>query len=230
LKGGRARVPMTRFVLESLVLAAFWMGCEARDALEAEFWWGAALAWWVCFEGLLRPSELLNLRVMDILFPQGADPGAVLVIQMPKTRRIWKTQFVLLDNPGLVAWLEWWLEGRGPNEAAFPLVARRWRQAFKTVAEFMGVSNAGFSLGSLRSGGATNHFRVHRNLGHLQFLGRWRSAKTLEHYLHEAYAAMTAGSLSASSKKLMEQLHLYLHWLNAPPALSARRWFRLLAA
>ena len=97
---------------------------------------------------------------------------------------------------------------------------------FKTVCTFMNVSNAGYTLGSLRSGGATNHFRIHRNIGHLQYLGRWRSARTLEHYLHEAYAAMTAGSLSAHAKLILSELHGFKHWLSAPPKRSAQRWFR----
>ena len=89
----------------------------------------------------------------------------------------------------------------------------------------LGVEASGYTLGSLRSGGATNHFRIHRNLGHLQYLGRWHSAKTLEHYLHEAYAAMIAGALKIDTKQLLAELHRFKHWLVGPPRVSACKLF-----
>ena len=184
------------------------MGGAAGGVPEMFVWWCAALGWWLCFAALLRPSELLGLRCMDVIFPEGTgteDPGVVLVIQQPKTRRIWKSQFVLVDEPALIAWLKWWsrlVSKNGPESPFFPVSAAKWRKMFATMMSVLGVPNSGFTLGSLRSGGATSHFRLHRNLGHLQYLGRWSSAKTLEHYLHEAYAAMTAGALTSSAKQV----------------------------
>jgi hypothetical protein len=231
LKGGKTRVPLTRHILEGMVLTAWGMGqgggCEA--AFE---WWCGGLAWWLCFVALLRPSELLGLRCMDVIFPEGEggeDPGVVLVIQQPKTRRIWKSQFVLIDDVRLLAWLRWWAKmvcKRGPESPFFPIRATRWRKLFGILITLLGLEKSGFTLGSLRSGGATNHFRTHRNIGHLQYLGRWHSARTLEHYLHEAYAAMTASALSDRSKQLLSDMQGFKHWLLGPPGMSACKLFR----
>ena len=94
----RPRVPITRYLLEALVVAGFSRG--AGDiGLRRRRWFGAALGWWLAFDALLRPAEVLRLRHCDLAFPNselhGPDPNLVVVIRNPKTRRVWKTQFVL---------------------------------------------------------------------------------------------------------------------------------------
>ena len=91
------------------------------------------------------------------------------------------------------------------------------------------MKHVGYTLGSLRSGGATNHFRRFRNLGHLQYLGRWRSARTLESYLHEAYAALTEGTLPSSTIATIAEIMLYEHWLAAPPKQPVCKWLKRLS-
>ena len=136
LKGSRTRVPLTRYVLEAMVVAGLTLGEAAGSSQGAFEWWCASLGWWLCFTALLRPSELLGLRVMDVIFPEGdagEDPGVVLVIQQPKTRRIWKSQFVLVDDVALLAWLRWWcklVSKRGPGSAFLPISASKGRKFF----------------------------------------------------------------------------------------------------
>ena len=81
--------------LEALVLAAFSKGYNSRGATR-ERWWAAALGFWLGFECLLRPGEVLGLRVRYVVVPEdmlaGPDAGVVLVIQTPKTRRVWRRQ------------------------------------------------------------------------------------------------------------------------------------------
>ena len=129
---------------------------------------------------------MLALRVADIVFPQGGgeyDLGAVVVIRAPKTRSVWRTQFVLVEDMALVAWLKWWCAGKHGKDRVFGVSMVWWGKALRSVCAALGVGHVGYTLGSLRSGGATKHFRRHGNLGYLQYLGRWRSARTLESYL-----------------------------------------------
>lgn len=62
------RVPITRYLLEALVLAGFARG--AHDVgLRRRRWFGAALGWWLAFDALLRPAEVLRLQCRDLPFP-----------------------------------------------------------------------------------------------------------------------------------------------------------------
>ena len=68
-------------------------------------WWACGLALWLGFTCLLRPAEVLKLRVGDLSFSTGQggeslDPGMVVVVRTPKTRRIWHRQFVLCVENG----------------------------------------------------------------------------------------------------------------------------------
>ena len=99
LCAGKSRIPITMYLLEALVLTALTFGFQCNRVAEGRKWWGAAIGWWLGFVGLLRPGEVLGLRWRDIVFPSGAsDPGVVLVIRVPKTRRVWRTQFVLVED------------------------------------------------------------------------------------------------------------------------------------
>ena len=106
LKGGRSRIPLTRYLLQGLVVVAFGFAATCLEMAERERWWSAGLAWWLGFDALMRPGEVLALRVADLVFPQGGgecDPGVVVVIRAPKTRRVWRAQFVLVEDVTLVA-------------------------------------------------------------------------------------------------------------------------------
>ena len=91
---------------EAVVLAGMSLGLRQSGRLRRRRW-SMSLASWLSFEGLLRPGKALNLQCRDIVFPSaeliGPDPNLVIVTRNPKTRRVWKTQFVarmLLSSVG----------------------------------------------------------------------------------------------------------------------------------
>ncbi len=59
---------------------------------------------------------------------------------------------------------------------------------FRELCELVGVGGL-YTLGSLRAGGATWFFMVGKDIGWLQFRGRWAVPGTLAHYLQEGLAA-----------------------------------------
>lgn len=67
LLASRSRIPVTRWVLEALVLAGLAQGLEEQGRHCRE-WWASALGWRLAFESLLRPSEVLR---RDLVFPSG---------------------------------------------------------------------------------------------------------------------------------------------------------------
>ena len=75
------------------------------------------------------------------------------------------------------------------------------------VVEELGLADCHFTLGSLRGGGATHSFRVHRNLGQLQYAGRWKRAETLKHYIQEALAVQVVSQAPQESQQLLRATH-----------------------
>ena len=222
----KPRIPLTKYRLECMVLVAMSRGLS-EDGLGRYRWWSAGLAWWLGFTCLLRPGEILNLHVGDIQFPEGPGEereglGAVVVIRRPKTRRIWREQFVLCQDSRLVKWLQWWLRGRSPHKSVFGFARHALVQRFSEALAYLGLADVGYTLGSLRAGGATDFFRRTRNLGELQYMGRWSAPSTLQHYLMEAFSAHVAGQCSSFAQTRLENAHDNVDLLDCPPGLSAQ--------
>ena len=85
----------------------------------------------------------------------------------------------------------------------FVVHGSRWRKLLEVVVTLLGLEDSGFTLGCLQGGGPTSPLRTHRKIGHLLCLGGWQSARTFEHYLHKAHAAVMAIALSDRSKHLL---------------------------
>ena len=113
---------------------------------------------------------------------------AILVVRSPKNRaHMGEQQFISIESPSVVRWLRWWLQVRKPHERVFPgrdIVMG----CYKSVLLELGLGHMGFTLASLRTGGATAHFRHYRNIAKLQYAGRWANPSTLAFYLQETMA------------------------------------------
>ena len=233
LRPVRGRIPFSRSVLEGLILTAFNLGMSHSGADRAQ-WWAAALAWWCAFEMLLRPGELLQLKVADFIMPladlSNLSEGMVAVIRAPKTKRIYRTQVVLCKNSCLIVWMQWWLEGRSASASAFGLSRYKLDRMLREALNVMGWENTGFTLGSLRAGGATDHFRRHQNLGVLQYHGRWKVVDTLQHYLHVAFTVASTHRMPALARARLNVLLRFKHYLQQPPRLPAISLFTRTAA
>lgn len=202
------RVPLSRSGMEALVLTMFASGASSCG-YDRRTWWACALATWLSFVCLLRPGETLKLRVDDLTFPDGSSlvegaAGLVVVVRNPKTKRIWKTQFVLCSENPLIQWLAWWVRGIPRHQWLFPLTRYVWNTRFNSGLDRLALRSCGFTLGSLRTGGATYHFRVHQNLALLQYHGRWASSDTLKYYLHSAMSVHVMSNISEEAKGRLE--------------------------
>ena len=222
----KSRVPISRMLLQALLITSLARG-NSESGRAREIWWSSMLACWICFEGLLRPGELCQLRVGDIDMPLGnwedtENVGMILTIRKPKTRRIYRTQFVLIKNVSLIRWMSWWIQGLDPGRKVFRMGRRLWASMFSSGLSLFGAGDKGFTLGSLRGGGATHHFRVHENLGRLQYHGRWAKAETLRFYLHDALAAQVDARLSNESRELIAVILQHVHVLVRPPPQSLK--------
>ncbi|CAE7210922.1 unnamed protein product [Symbiodinium sp. CCMP2592] len=155
----------------------------------------------------------------------------VLSIRAPKARRVWRNQCVIVKNWALISWLVWWMEGKPSKEKLFRVARRDWAKLFAKGLELLRVHDLGYTLGSLRGGGATHLFRVTENLALLQFAGRWARQETVKSYLQEGLALQVACSASAVGREKLSEAHsewrlFRTHW----PAAGAPLYFRKFAA
>jgi hypothetical protein len=86
----RTRRPMPRAVLRAVVIVCLAQGFALGGALGLAYV-SAAVLFWVGFETLLRPGEMLNLRRRDVILPRDVgtsrDRHAVIIVRSPKNQR-----------------------------------------------------------------------------------------------------------------------------------------------
>lgn len=229
LRPSRPRVPVTRWILEAMVLVGLMEGAECRGAARKE-WWSAALGWWLAFEGLLRPVEVLRLQRKHLVFPEdaltGPDPNLVVVIEEPKTKRVWNKQFVVCTEPGLIQWLQWWAQQMRPNDFLVCMSRHSWSRRLLAVCNSLKLEDVGYTLSSFRSGGATYQFRQHGNFSVLQFKGRWKSAATVQFYIQGAMAAHATCAAGAEAAERVRFVRAGSQWLERVPGQTAARLLR----
>eukprot|EP00971_Amphidinium_carterae_P151936 3011231-Amphidinium_carterae.1 len=77
---------------------------------------------------------------------------------------------------------------------------------YAKLTTILGLQQRGFSLGTLRGGGAMRCLKHHKSLSLLQWLGRWSSERSTHHYLQLGVAAATWIELPSATKFLVQQL------------------------
>ena len=197
------RVPMPLAVIEAFLVTGISLALASHTKKERDLWWGCAISSYLGFRGLLRPGELIKLRRVHVTTPSDADatPNSpewvlILVVEKPKNRRYFgNKQFVIVDDPTAISLVEWWFTRASPETTLFPGSRTELVKHFKTVLRILGLQDCGFTLASLRTGGATHHFQTFRNISLLQYHGRWKSLQTLQHYVQEAMASQTWASI-----------------------------------
>ena len=110
-----------------------------------------------------------------------------------------KSQSVLVDDPVLLALARDTLDSMAPAASLCPGQLRRLTQRFNYLKKVLGMEKALVSLGSLRGGGAIQHFRERRNFGVLQIRGRWEIARSMKHYIQMGSCSPTPSRILGGS-------------------------------
>lgn len=196
----------------------------ASEGRTRALYFGAVVLAKCGFYGLLRPIEMINLAMQDVGLPNsillGGGCVCVLSLLRPKTRRYlgWR-QFGLVEEVAAIKWIEWWVEGLVGDTLLFPGTRTELSNLLKEACRYLGLTGLRLGLSGLRTGGATHAFRQHRNLGRLQFAGRWRAPQTLQHYLQESMTAHLVASLPERVRLFLEKLEPRIEQVKLPPPL-----------
>ena len=216
----RKRLPISFNIVQGMCLcllnrAGYLSGHERANCL------ALVIFFVVGFHGLLRPGEIFKLRFDDIGLPTdmaiAGELVAVIMIHEPKNRLTYgRNQFVHVEDSVAIAWISWWKSLFSPGEFLFPS-KRVLRVLFRDVLAELSLDSVAYTFAGLRAGGATSHFRTHRDIVSLQYLGRWQSLRTISHYLQEAMSAQLRVTMPALAVKKLESWLRFSHLLKTPP-------------
>ena len=178
-----------------------------------------ALAWdWVRFAmvllmgfyALLRPCEVIALRVKDCLLTSetGVQDVIFLRMQLVKSRtRGARMQTVRLDVPYVVSFLKKCFKTMQPEERIWSFSSAVLRKRLQQT--LAAVTNQPHLVmpSSLRPGGATFWFRQwQEDLPRLQWRGRWLHFKTLAHYIQEVGCINVLDQLNSAARARVHRL------------------------
>ena len=93
-----------------------------------------------------------------------------------------------------------WRRGLPGDRRVCGGTAAQWRKMWNALLAFFSLSTqqgVGFTMASLRGGGATFHYLSGTSLDDIAWQGRWASKRTLEIYIQEVTALTTLGHLPA---------------------------------
>ena len=222
----RLRVPLPPNILEALVTAAMLRGFVMEPS-QGLAWITFGVTLWLGFEGMLRPSELRISR-KDITLPSQSalsfSRAAVILLRDPKNRaHFGRMQFATIRSERLLAWLEWLCLDLPGSASLCPLTVPKMRQYLKLLTAQLHIGNLGFTLSSLRTGGATCYFMTGVPIDTLRFAGRWLSIHTLEHYVQEAVATSVMSRVKPSVSRRVLKLLAHRHLVQLPPI---QPWWR----
>ena len=207
LAPGRTRLPLP---LAVAFLMSEWCWDHGRRS--------AAVATLVCFAFMLRPSELLRLRSIDLVPPGNRGP---------KERRKWSLvlhptelgvsskvgefdETLALDNPDfgfLGAVFKKIRRERKPLEPAFDLDYKSWMESFRLAGVALQLEALGPPvLYQLRHGGASHEALTgFRDGVSLLRRGRWASERSVKRYAKGGRVNQVLSLLTADQLLLAEQ-------------------------
>ena len=217
-----SRVPLRLELLRALCYGAV-VHALVLDSPRCCFWLCFSAVLRLGFCGLLRPKEIFELHVSDLLVPR---PGThsllnccVATIREPKNRSLGgRIQVRMVRDSATVSWLSWRLLGVPGSELVWPFGSEQFGRALRKLLAYTKLGELGITPSSLRAGGATALLEGGASVSNILFAGGWTSEKTLSSYLQLAEAAQTLLRLEHSRAIWLQRFIEQLSFLEAPPA------------
>eukprot|EP00438_Fugacium_kawagutii_P000762 Skav229096 [mRNA] locus=scaffold92:257786:258481:- [translate_table: standard] len=162
----------------------------------------------VCFYGMLRTGELLQLKSSRILC-SGRQRQALLSLGFTKGgKRHGAAESVVLGFEDAYRFLQRWKNLASPHTTLTPSPPK-WRRLFNEAISALKLEELQFRPYSLRRGGATFFFQKHQSMDKVMVQGRWHSQKSARIYLHEGLAVLAQMRLPMDGPNLKPFLDVY---------------------
>jgi hypothetical protein len=126
----------------------------------------------------------------------GSVVSAVIALASPKTRNFGgRHQYCIIYDLGTIEWLRWYIGHQPPRRKLWPFSKDRFLKVFINLLSVLGIDKSGYTVGSLRPGGATHLILEGCEMSRVKFLGRWRSEASMSSYIQEATACLAWSQL-----------------------------------
>ena len=122
-----------------------------------------------------------------------------------------------VKDPRLCAWLAWYFKRTSGRTRVFPGSRTQLVDTMRGSLCLLKIAPGTFSLGSFRVGGATEHCITEKNIGLLQFQGRWRNTQTLYHYIQVWMSQLGNARLSTDASLSVDEAATFFDDLGGPP-------------
>jgi integrase len=147
----------------------------------------------LCFVGLLRVGEVLNLQIQDVLTPSMHHFGHCVVLVLSTSKRAAPDSTkVLLWNPRVVdfviAYLRW--RNGAPSDRFAPTSYTTVNRWISKASSALGFPTDQWRSHSMRRGGATALSLRGLSLHQVMEAGRWMSERSARLYIHKGNVAL----------------------------------------
>ena len=148
----------------------------------------------------LRTMELVTLKTTDVHVDRRSDT-VILTLAKTKTARNHQ-QTVAFQHSGLAKIVVQLLEHLAPGPL-WRFSPRGFRLCFNAIIGHCRANSCGFTVYSLRRGGATHAYVASRSLDLVIIQGRWRDQRTARIYLDDARASLLKMHLPEGLRQAM---------------------------
>ena len=140
---------------------------------------GVAVCIFLCFTGLLRVSEALQLRWHDVVFT-----GRSAVLVLGRTKRGLHDK-VVLTHPGAISWLQKFRQVFRANvgDRVANISYSKFRYWMAKLTAMLHLSHMALTSHSFRRGGASTLLQLGLPLADIAVQGRWASESSCRDYL-----------------------------------------------
>eukprot|EP00438_Fugacium_kawagutii_P007999 Skav234605 [mRNA] locus=scaffold5214:352284:358006:- [translate_table: standard] len=149
-----------------------------------------ALSLLLCFHGLLRTGELLDVRARNIAVTDPKGPAVISLGFTKSGKRQGAAESVTINSEDVCRRLLQWKNSVHPN-SLLTGTNYAWRKQFASILEALHLDEMGYRPYSLRRGGATHYFQLYGNFDKLLILGRWQAIATARLYINEGLSVLT---------------------------------------
>lgn len=186
----KSRAPVPELLLQGIFAEGLCVGlCGGANS---GYFMAGIVLFMVAFEALLRPAELLRLKVSDVKFVTfEGKVSCVLALRDPKNRSaLGAFQFARVTSEPVSLWLRWMV-------ASVPGPVRLWTSTrarlvwvWQLLLRRMELEHLHLTLGGLRPGKATQLILEGVHPGTVKFAGRWASDSSFHVYIQESMAML----------------------------------------
>ena len=179
-----------------------------------ERWYHLGLTILLSFVFFLRIGETMTLLFSDITLDHSSG-SVVLRLGFTKSSKQFQ-QFVAHSDPLFVVLISFFLQHLPGGGRVWPYSLTYFRSCFTGLADFFDLTSFHLVPYSLRRGGATHFYGVHKALDFVMIQGRWKDQRTARQYLDDARATLITMRFSPLASTLLTRYrHFFLHFVTS---------------